>query len=183
MAVKSKPSARAKILAAADELAREVGPAHVSLEAVAARAGVSKGGLLYHFPSKLALLKALVEDHIERFNAQLAARVASTSGSAHEQLRVYHDLSACELAEDSLPKSGVLAAIVQFPELLQPIADFKRRLLDRILGAGGEADLVLVVFLALEGLRSMQLMDIDILTHDESARAVEALQRMIGKDG
>lgn len=182
MAVKSKPPARAKILAAADELAREVGPAKVSLEAVAARAGVSKGGLLYHFPSKLALLTALVEDHIDRFSAEMTLRTQATSGSAHEQLRVYHDLSACEFRQDSLPKSGVLAAMVQFPELLRPIADFKRRLLDRMIGAGGEADLVLIVFLALEGLRSMELMDMNILTEAESARAIEALQRMICRD-
>jgi AcrR family transcriptional regulator len=181
MAVKSKPLARAKILAAADELAREVGPAKVSLESVAARAGVSKGGLLYHFPSKLALLTALVEDHIDRFSAQMALRTQATSGSAHEQLRVYHDLSACELTQDSLPKSGVLAALVQFPELLRPVADFKRRLLDRMIGAGGEVELVLIVFLALEGLRSMQLLDMHILTEAERERAIEALQAMIGR--
>ncbi len=125
----------------------------------------------------------MVEDHIDAFTAEMTARVEATSGSAHEQLRVYHDLSACEFTRDSLPKSGVLAAIVQFPELLQPIAEFKRKLLDRMIGAGGEADLVLIVFLALEGLRSMQLMDMNILTEEESARAVEALHRMIGRDG
>lgn len=182
MAVKSKPPARAKILAAADELAREVGPAKVSLEAVAARAGVSKGGLLYHFPSKLALLTALVEDHIQRFEAEMASRAQSTSGSAHERLRVYYDLSACEFKKASLPKSGVLAAMVQFPELLRPIAESKRRLLDQMIGAGDEADLVLIAFLALEGLRSMQLMDMKILTEAESMRAIEALQTMIGGD-
>lgn len=40
-----------RILDAAAEIARELGPGHLSLEAVATRAGVSKGGLLYHFPS------------------------------------------------------------------------------------------------------------------------------------
>ena len=56
-----KKSARQRILAAADELSRDLGPANLSLDAVAQRAGVSKGGLLYHFPSKARLLKALVE--------------------------------------------------------------------------------------------------------------------------
>ena len=49
--------ARDKILAAAEELARVAGPGNLSLDAVAARAGVSKGGLLYHFPTKAKLLK------------------------------------------------------------------------------------------------------------------------------
>lgn len=180
MSVTSKSPARARILASADELAREVGPAKVSLEAVAARAGVSKGGLLYHFPTKLALLTALVEDHIERFEAEMASRTQATSGSAHDLLRIYHDLSACEFKRKGLPKSGVLAAMVQFPDLLRPIAASKRRLLDQMIGAGGKTDLALIVFLALEGLRSMPLMDMHILTEAESARAIEALQAMIG---
>lgn len=181
MSLKSKSSARARILAAADELAHEVGPAHVALDAVAARAGVSKGGLLYHFPSKLHLLRALVEDHIEKFLAEMAARTGRSPGDARELLRCYRDLSACELTARSLPKSGVLAAIVQFPELLEPIAGFKRRLLDRLLAAGDDADLVLVVFLALEGLRSMRLMDMTVLDGAETARALGALETMIGE--
>lgn len=47
---------RARLLSAADQIAAESGAAGVSLDAVAARAGVSKGGLLYHFPTKVALL-------------------------------------------------------------------------------------------------------------------------------
>lgn len=39
----------------------EVGERAATLDAVAKRAGVSKGGLLYHFPSKEALITALLE--------------------------------------------------------------------------------------------------------------------------
>lgn len=42
-----------------------------SLSAVAAEAGVSKGGLLHHFPSKEALLRGLSESLIDRFEDQL----------------------------------------------------------------------------------------------------------------
>jgi AcrR family transcriptional regulator len=45
----------------------------VTLEAVAAEAGVSKGGLLYHFPTKDALLEALVQDWLDRFEADVEA--------------------------------------------------------------------------------------------------------------
>ncbi len=50
---------------AATELAREIGPAHLSLDAVAARAGLSKGGLLYSFPTKAKLLEAVVEEYMK----------------------------------------------------------------------------------------------------------------------
>src|SRR5690606_37470436 len=84
--VREKPrrGARAKVLQAAEELAVEVGPANLSLDAVAARAGVSKGGLLYHFPTKARLLEALVETYVDRFEDELDARL----GQAHEPASV-----------------------------------------------------------------------------------------------
>lgn len=42
-----------------------------SLGAVAAEAGVSKGGLLHHFPSKEALMRGLSENLIDRFEERL----------------------------------------------------------------------------------------------------------------
>ena len=47
--------------AAAVALAREQGPGNISLDAVAARAGLSKGGLLYNFPTKAKLLDPNVD--------------------------------------------------------------------------------------------------------------------------
>ena len=45
-------SARDRILDACEELLLTEGDRAATLDAVAARAGVSKGGLIYHFPSK-----------------------------------------------------------------------------------------------------------------------------------
>ncbi|HWV78837.1 MAG TPA: TetR/AcrR family transcriptional regulator [Isoptericola sp.] len=57
------PAARAKVLRAFAELLVESGERSATLDAVAERAGVSKGGLLYHFPSKDALVEGLL-DHL-----------------------------------------------------------------------------------------------------------------------
>src|SRR5687768_15624169 len=48
--------ARERILEAAERVVGDVGAARMTLEGVAQAAGVSKGGLLYHFPTKEALL-------------------------------------------------------------------------------------------------------------------------------
>ncbi|WP_027944408.1 TetR/AcrR family transcriptional regulator [Amycolatopsis taiwanensis] len=56
-----RPSAREQILDAFQEILIESGSAAVTLDAVAARAKVSKGGLLYHFGSKDALLNGLLD--------------------------------------------------------------------------------------------------------------------------
>ncbi|WP_263298785.1 TetR/AcrR family transcriptional regulator [Leifsonia poae] len=69
----ASPSARDRILDAFEELLTEQSERAATLDAVAARAGVSKGGLLYHFASKDAMvagvlqrLEALVADDLER---------------------------------------------------------------------------------------------------------------------
>lgn len=56
-----RPSSRSRILDAYQEILIDSGSAAVTLDAVAAQAGVSKGGLLYHFGSKEALLDGLLD--------------------------------------------------------------------------------------------------------------------------
>jgi AcrR family transcriptional regulator len=48
---------------------------------VAQAAGVSKGGLLYHFPSKDALLAGMIERHIDQLNARCTAERARLPGA------------------------------------------------------------------------------------------------------
>ncbi|MBF6129240.1 TetR/AcrR family transcriptional regulator [Nocardia brasiliensis] len=64
---------RDRILDALESLLLEKGMSHVTLENVAATAGVSKGGLLYHFKSKDALLAGLVRRLTERATQQLTS--------------------------------------------------------------------------------------------------------------
>jgi AcrR family transcriptional regulator len=54
------PTARERILDAFEELLVQQGERGTTLEAVAAAAGVSKGGLLYHFGGKEALVDGLL---------------------------------------------------------------------------------------------------------------------------
>lgn len=54
-------SSRDRILDAYADLLAVEGERYATLDAVAAKAGVSKGGLLYHFPSKDRLAAALCE--------------------------------------------------------------------------------------------------------------------------
>ncbi|WP_427173630.1 TetR/AcrR family transcriptional regulator [Arthrobacter sp. 92] len=56
-----KPVAREAVLDAFESLLIEVGERAATLDAVAKRAGVSKGGLLYHFPNKEAMISVLLE--------------------------------------------------------------------------------------------------------------------------
>ncbi len=170
-----KKSARQKILAAADELSRDLGPANLSLDAVAQRAGVSKGGLLYHFPSKARLLKAMVEHYIEVFDANLAETEREHGGGENRLVEAYLDLVVADLARKQPPSQGVLAALSENPDFITPIKEYNRILLDRLKANASDENAALIVFLALEGMRSLKLFDMDLLTRQERESVVAVL--------
>src|SRR6266540_1213684 len=90
-----RANSRDRILAAAADVARESGPGSLSLDAVASRAGVSKGGLLYNFPTKAKLMQGLVEDYLRAFEQALESRTTDANGES--PLAAYIRLSANDL--------------------------------------------------------------------------------------
>ncbi len=66
---------RARILAAAEEVFAENGTSS-STEQVAARAGVAIGTIFRHFPTKQALLRAIMKDLLEQLTQEAGSLVA-----------------------------------------------------------------------------------------------------------
>jgi AcrR family transcriptional regulator len=159
-----RTNSREKILAAAADVARESGPGSVSLEAVASRAGVSKGGLLYNFPSKARLMQALVEHYLAEFQTSLTD--AQASG---ESLLTAFVKRAADECEEKKPASAtwIFSAIAEDPDFLSPMKTFHRQLFARLKEDTGDLRAVLICYLAIEGLRSMNLFDFDILSQEE----------------
>jgi AcrR family transcriptional regulator len=77
-----RPSTRDRMLAATGELVLANGVRELTLERAAEAAGVSKGGLLYHFPTKASLVTQLVDDVIDRFGSTVDARAAEDHRAA-----------------------------------------------------------------------------------------------------
>jgi AcrR family transcriptional regulator len=74
---KAPAQVRALLLQAASDIATDLGVPAVTLDAVAERAGVTKGALQYHFANKQGLLDALFEQTMERFEQQMHTRIAA----------------------------------------------------------------------------------------------------------
>jgi len=173
-----KANSRSRILAAAADVAREAGPGSLSLDAVASRAGVSKGGLLYNFPTKAKLMQGLVENYLNEFEQAFEARLAEAD---HENaLSAYVRLSADECEEPQPSASWIFSAIAEDPDFLAPIKSFKRQLFERLKGETGDLGSLLVCFLAIEGLRSMNLFNSDVLSEDERKLLVSSLLKIAG---
>lgn len=75
---KKQPEAvRRNLLDCAARIAVDRGLASVTIQAVSDAAGVTKGGLLHHFPNKQALIEAVFADLLERFGADIDELIAN----------------------------------------------------------------------------------------------------------
>lgn len=81
------PHARDKVLTAYCELLRSEGERATTIDAVAARADVSKGGVLYHFPSKEALAEAALESFREQAEEDVATMRDAPEGPSRHYVR------------------------------------------------------------------------------------------------
>jgi AcrR family transcriptional regulator len=113
-----KDNRRGPLLQAARAVILSEGPLALTLDAVGARAGVSKGGVLYHFPTKAALVVALVQKQIEQFEQDLDVALAAEPPGRGRFLRAYLAASLAEGERDGA-LVGLLAALVHEPGLLE----------------------------------------------------------------
>lgn len=114
---------REPLLRAATALVAERGYAALTLDAVGAAAGVSKGGVLYHFPTKEALVAALVEELTAGFEAdQDAAHDADPAApGAWTRAYVAAAFEPPQDESDQLAAVALLAAVGHDPSLLAPL--------------------------------------------------------------
>jgi AcrR family transcriptional regulator len=115
-------STREALLRAANRVVVEEGVSGMTLEAVAREAGVSKGGLLYHFPSKEALVEAMIGGLIEGFGEALGRELRKEKGGASGRWsRAYLRASFTEDRWYLRVSAGLLAAVAEDPALLDPL--------------------------------------------------------------
>lgn len=173
-----RPLARERILAAATEITKEQGPAHMSLDAVAARAGVSKGGLLYHFPSKAKLLEAIVANHVDFAREAILSAAARDEKRANCFGRAYVEAFRGE-CKDGPPPAGILAAIAENPGFIDPIRKFQKEIVERLRRECPDPRPALTAFLAIEGIRALDLFDAQVLTAGERATLIDYMKDLM----
>ena len=118
---------RARIITAAEDVVVRDGVSHLTIEAAAAEAGLSKGGVLYHFPTRDALVSAMVERLIASFHAELDAERGDDQRPG-ALTRSYIQASFAPTGSndrDTRLGAALIAAMAAQPRLLAPLqADF-----------------------------------------------------------
>lgn len=145
---------RQQLLTAAAQSVVEKGVHAITLEAVAKQAGVSKGGLLHHFPNKQALLDALFQDLLARFNASIAAKMAEDPIETGRAARAYLQVTTQETVNgnDAGLWRSLTAAMLADPLLHERWADWGKEALQLPPESGADPADLLLCRLAVDGL-------------------------------
>ena len=123
---------KARVLTAAEDVVLTEGVARLTLEKAAVRAGVSKGGVLYHFPSRSALVSAMVARLAEGFDEALTAQRHASAGEcgacSRAYSRAYVEDTFAPVDEERAQRgqrlgAAVLAAMASEPDLLEPLRE------------------------------------------------------------
>ena len=93
-------SKRKAILLAASAVVKNNGVEKLTLEAVAKEAGVSKGGLLHHFPNKEALIMGMVEELTNDFFTNVQERAMSATVEKGKWSRAFAEAIDEDLKEE-----------------------------------------------------------------------------------
>jgi len=173
---------RRKILDAAAELVGEIGAGRLTLDAVAERAGLSKGGLLYSFPSKDALLEGMIERMIEEGRAQQDSLRAGLKGQPNLEARVSIGAAlTCRTGKTHDVANGLLAALSENPKLLDPVRRVIAEQWRAMKESSDDLDAALVAWLAIEGLGSLEMHGISPADEADRAQVVAAVTRLLDR--
>jgi AcrR family transcriptional regulator len=164
----ARPSRRAQLLDAAIAVIRRDGAQKLTLDAVAAEAGVSKGGVLYHFGSKRALIEGLLDHWLDDRESRLdgpdlaAAYVRSCDVGGFDPRT-----TAWEFA--------LLAALIEDPDVLEVARERQQAWMERLLDSAPTREDAWLVRLAADGLWYSDLLGIAPPQGDDRRRLIARL--------
>jgi AcrR family transcriptional regulator len=180
---------RDHILDAAATVIMREGSGSLTLERVAREAGVSKGGLLYHFAQKEQLIQALVERMLRHFDEDRRSfESEETPGADGRRTRAFvrATLEGAWARKSGLKRHGVemfsalLAALSTDPELLEPMRRRSRQWQAELENDGLPPDRATIVRLAADGLWFAELLGLTKLAPSRRKSVVREMLRLAG---
>jgi len=173
-----RASSKEIMLDAAEAIVLENGARHMTLDAVAAKAGVSKGGLLYHFPTKEALLKAMLERLRRQLDEAWKKKAKELKEGPRREIKAFILSSSYRDPRKDQIGSALLAAVAHDPKLLQSARDdFRKRVAD-FMRSDLDFKRAAVIFFAVQGLVFSELLALSPLNNKERNEFVEELLRL-----
>ncbi|MBU2495073.1 MAG: TetR/AcrR family transcriptional regulator [Candidatus Omnitrophota bacterium] len=166
------------ILNAAEAVVLKVGAAHMTLDSVARKAGVSKGGLLYNFPTKEILLKAMVSRLIQCFEEERIKKIAKMKAEPAREIkaRILSMLARNRRTDQSA--AALLAAIACNPKLVEPIRKDGLKFMAEITTPALGFERKAIILLAAVGLHLQEILQVSCLNDKQRKSVIAELLRL-----
>jgi AcrR family transcriptional regulator len=177
----SAAATRDRLLQAACHIIQTQGVERLTLDAVAKEAQVSKGGLLYHFASKEALVIGVIQYLMDDFDGAIAHELAQDNApdSPGRWLRAYVKAT---FNYNSLPTtliSNLLSAVTLNPELLKPVQSQYDDWQQQLQASGLDPVRASLVRLAADGLGTSELFGMTLPNESLRQQLLKMLLEMI----
>ena len=165
------------ILEAASKIVAEQGIFYLTIEAVAAEAGISKGGLLYHYRSKEVLVEKMVEHLAINYKNKIANHAAEDLEEKGKWTRAYLDANFTKVYQNKDMHAGLLAAKAVNPNLLGPIHEVYSEWQEEIENDGLDPITATIIRLATDGIWLADLFDINPIENESKELIYERLRK------
>lgn len=170
------------ILEAADAVLRKGGARALTIDAVAAEAGLSKGGVLHHYASKDALILALVARKLTELREGIAACEGELPPGPSQLPTAMVAHVRSHYCDDDESSRALLLASIEYPEALNDYRAFVADQLDRLGGMNsacpGEGSMLFFAILGVIMGRTLGFHQLDL---DELKPMFDALERIARK--
>lgn len=174
-ASRSERSRKAALQAALAIIARD-GPGRLTLDAIARESGMSKGGLTHQFPTKEAVLKALLEHqskHFEDFSRRYLAKVEATA--LHPYLAAQIATLREVIGQPDSVAFAILGAMNQDPNLLARNRDIEASTAEAIKTEADDPQLAMLRWNAAKGLALSAMFGLSALPDEECKQLFDRL--------
>ncbi|WP_419875110.1 TetR/AcrR family transcriptional regulator [Candidatus Pristimantibacillus sp. PTI5] len=172
-------SKRNLILSAASSIIKTLGAEKLTLEAVAKEAGISKGGLLHHFPNKQALISAMVEESTNDFVSNMNERAANAAGDG-KWSRAYIEATFVDdkSGNGNELNTAIIASLFTNPDLLLKLQNEYSNWQKKIENDGIDPVLATIVRLAVDGLWFSEIFEVGDLNSELRKKVITYLTNM-----
>lgn len=171
-------SKRNLILTAAATVIRELGADKLTIDAVAKEAGVSKGGVLHHFPNKQSLIDTLFDESMMGFLADLRQKASDDIEDAGKWSRAYISTTVHYNRNNRSIDEAIIASLSLNPELLTKYQEEFAILQAYLENDGIDPVKSTIIRLAMDGLWFSEILRIGNMDDSLRSQVFECLTNM-----
>lgn len=173
---------RQHILKSAKEFILKNGFNELTLDSVATQAGISKGGLLYHFPNKEALLIGLAQYIFEEFITLIEDQAKKDPLEKGKWCRALIEVTKKDLEHNAELYVGIIAASMLSPDLLKSMSQIYQFMQNKMDQDGINPVTATIIRLAIDGLYYSELFNIAPLDDKLREKVFQQLINMTKKE-